>query len=74
LKHRKSKALLEANRKVIPGGVVSVNHATTPEIAFVRGRGCRVWDIDGHEYIDDHRAFSPYLLGHNDVAVIRSRS
>jgi len=69
LEHRKSEALLEANRKVIPGGVVSVNRATTPGIAFVRGRGCRVWDLEGNEYIDYHAAFSPYLLGHNDPDV-----
>jgi len=69
LEHSKSQALLEANRQVIPGGVVSVNRATTPEIAFVRGRGCRVWDVDGNEYIDYHAAFSPYLLGHNDPDV-----
>lgn len=61
-----SAAIFRANRKVIPGGVVSVNRAVQPEIAFVRGRGSRVWDADGNEYIDYHAAFAPYILGHND--------
>jgi glutamate-1-semialdehyde 2,1-aminomutase len=65
----KSKALLEANRKVIPGGVVSVNRATTPEISFNRGVGCRIWDVDGNEYIDYHAGFAPFVLGHNDPDV-----
>jgi glutamate-1-semialdehyde 2,1-aminomutase len=35
----------------------------------VRGRGSRVWDLDGNEYIDYHAGFAPYLLGHNDSDV-----
>jgi glutamate-1-semialdehyde 2,1-aminomutase len=64
-----SAAIFEQNRKVIPGGVVSLNRAITPEIAFVRGRGSRLWDADGREYIDYHAAFAPYILGHNDAEV-----
>ena len=69
LKLDKSRTIFKANRKVIPGGVVSVNRAIKPEIAFIRGRGSRVWDADGNEYIDYHAAFSPYLLGHSDPDV-----
>ncbi len=65
----KSKSIFEQNRRVIPGGVVSVNRAVEPEIAFVRGRGSRVWNADGNEYIDYHAGFSPYVLGHNDPDV-----
>jgi glutamate-1-semialdehyde 2,1-aminomutase len=64
-----SASIFKANRAVIPGGVVSVNRAITPEIAFARGRGSRVWDEDGNEYIDYHAAFAPYVLGHNDPDV-----
>ena len=28
-----------------------------------------MWDIDGHEYIDYHAAFSAYILGHGDPDV-----
>src|SRR5437588_4536736 len=69
LNHDRSAALFERNRRVIPGGVVSLNRLVQPESAFVRGRGSRVWDIDGGEYIDYHAGFAPYLLGHNDPDV-----
>ncbi|MDA0747341.1 MAG: aminotransferase class III-fold pyridoxal phosphate-dependent enzyme [bacterium] len=69
LKHSASAAIFEANRKFIPGGVVSINRAVQPEIAFVKGRGSRVWDADGNEYLDYHAAFAPYVLGHNDPDV-----
>lgn len=65
----KSASIFEANKKVIPGGVVSVNRAVAPELAFVRGLGSRVWDADGNEYIDYHAGFAPYILGHNDPDV-----
>ncbi len=64
-----SKTIFQKNRKVIPGGVVSVNRAVMPEIAFVRGQGSHVWDADGNEYIDYHAAFAPFILGHNDPDV-----
>ena len=73
---RESKKLLAHNKNYIPGGVVSVNRATQPEIAFAKGEGSRIWDVDGNDYIDYHAAFSPHFLGHNDPyvteAVIRT--
>jgi glutamate-1-semialdehyde 2,1-aminomutase len=66
---KKSAEIYAKNRNVIPGGVVSVNRAVAPEIAFVRGQGSRVWDADGQEYIDYHAGFAPYILGHNDPDV-----
>ncbi len=64
-----SEKLLQRNKKYIPGGVVSVNRAIEPEIAFARGEGSRIWDVDGNEYIDYHAAFGPHFLGHNDPYV-----
>ncbi|MEX0643029.1 MAG: aspartate aminotransferase family protein [Pirellulales bacterium] len=76
LPHSKSRELLELNEQVIPGGLASINRKAEPCIAFVRAKGSRLWDIDGHEYIDFHAGFAPYLLGHNDpdqnAAVIRA--
>lgn len=73
---QESKKVLAHNKNYIPGGVVSVNRATQPEIAFSKGEGSRIWDVDGNEYIDYHAAFSPHFLGHNDPyvteAVIRT--
>ena len=61
-----SEQLLQHNARLIPGGLASLNRKADPVIAFVRAKGSRLWDIDGHEYIDYHAGFAPYLLGHND--------
>jgi len=68
-KRRESERLLEHNKQYIPGGVVSVNRATKPEISFVRGEGAYIWDADDAQYIDYHAAFGPHFLGHNDPHV-----
>ena len=56
-------------RKYIAGGVVSLNRKVEPNIVFVRGKGSRIYDSDGKEYIDYHAAFAPHMLGHNDPCV-----
>lgn len=53
----------------IAGGVVSLNRKVEPNIVFTKGKGSRLVDVDGKEYIDYHAAFSPHLLGHNDERV-----
>ena len=65
----RSAEILEKNRHYIPGGVVSVNRATSPEIVFVKGEGAYLWDAEGNRYIDYHFAFAPHFLGHNDPHV-----
>lgn len=69
MKYAESGAILKKNRAYIPGGVVSVNRATDPEIVFTRGMGAYIWDADGNRYIDYHAAFAPHLLGHNPSCV-----
>ncbi len=53
----------------IAGGVVSMNRKVDPFIIFKRGKGSKIYDIDGKEYIDYHAAFAPHLLGHNNDVV-----
>jgi glutamate-1-semialdehyde 2,1-aminomutase len=65
----KSAEIFSQNRRVIPGGVVSVNRAVQPEIVFIKGKGAHIWDADGNQYIDYHAAFAPHFLGHNDPYV-----
>jgi len=64
-----SASLFARNCRLIPGGLVSLNRKVDPEIAFVRGQGAYIWDVDGNRYIDYHAAFAPYLLGHADPDV-----
>jgi glutamate-1-semialdehyde 2,1-aminomutase len=76
MQRTESERLLQYNKQYIPGGIVSVNRGTIPEIAFDKGLGAKMWDVDGNEYIDYHAAFGPHFLGHNDpyvtAAVIRA--
>ena len=62
------KRLIEAAR-YIAGGVVSLNRKVDPSIIFKEGKGSKIYDINGKEYIDYHAAFAPHLLGHNNDTV-----
>jgi glutamate-1-semialdehyde 2,1-aminomutase len=64
-----SARILSKNKEYIPGGVVSVNRAASPEIVFVKAQGAYIWDAEGNRYIDYHAAFAPHILGHNDPYV-----
>lgn len=66
---QQSQTLLERNQQWIPGGVVSLNRKSDPNICFKSGRGSRVWDVDGNEYIDYQAGFAAAFLGHNDPDV-----
>lgn len=65
----KSLELLKANEAFIPGGVVSLNRKSDPNICFTKGVGSRVWDLEGNEYIDYQAGFAAAFLGHNDPDV-----
>ena len=59
--------------RIIPGAHhLSGRVLTTPgrsPMYFERGRGCRITDVDGHEYIDFLMAFGAFLLGYADPEV-----
>jgi len=70
----KNELLFERSRKVIPGGVNSPVRAFravggTPRF-IVRGKGSRLWDADGREYIDYVGSWGPLALGHADPDVV----
>jgi glutamate-1-semialdehyde 2,1-aminomutase len=58
--------LLHDAAQYIAGGVVSLNRKVDPVLVFRRGKGSKIWDAEGNEYIDYHAAFAPHLLGHNN--------
>lgn len=62
----RTQQILQRNSQYIPGGMASVNRRTDPPIAFARGQGAYLWDVDGRQYVDYHAGFAPYILGHND--------
>lgn len=61
--------LREEADRFIAGGVVSLNRKVDPFLIFKRGKGSKIYDVDGKEYIDYHAAFAPHLLGHNNEKV-----
>ena len=71
-----SQALLARAQAVIPGGHhlsgrPLIDAARSP-MYFDRASGCRVWDVDGHAYIDLLMAYGPFVLGYADEAVDRA--
>src|SRR5258708_37713532 len=66
--YERSRALFERSQRLIPGGVNSPVPAFravggTP-VFFREGRGARVIDEDGREYIDYVGSWGPLILGH----------
>jgi glutamate-1-semialdehyde 2,1-aminomutase len=49
---------------VLPGGVSSNVRLSAPRTFFERGRGARLWDVDGNEYVDYLLGQGPAFLGH----------
>src|SRR5436305_8411575 len=61
--------------RYLAGGVSSstrVNKALGHALLFDRGSGCRLWDLDGTEYIDLCCSHGATLLGHGDPRVRRA--
>lgn len=69
----RSEELFEAAQKVMPGGVNSPVRACRAVETYPRfldqGKGSRVWDVDGKEYIDLICSWGPLILGHRSEAV-----
>ena len=70
----RSKALFDAARRVIPGGVNSPARAFGPvggePLFIVRGEGARITDADGASYIDFVGSWGPLILGHAHPEVV----
>jgi glutamate-1-semialdehyde 2,1-aminomutase len=66
----KSKEHYEHGLKVMPGGVPSSFQMNEPwPVWLERGNGARVWDVDGHEYVDFHNGFGVMAVGHANPTI-----
>ena len=62
---RKSIAIFEKAKALIPGGVQHNLSQNKPfPLAMDRARGYKIWDVDGNEYIDYLLCGAPIMLGH----------
>ena len=66
----KSKQRYERGVKVMPGGVPSSFQVNDPWPVYLeRGKGARVWDVDGGEYVDFHNGFGVMAVGHANPTI-----
>lgn len=69
----KSAALLERARASLAGGVTSSWQIAEPQTIWIgRGKGSRVFDADGAEYIDLHGGYGVMLVGHAHPKVVEA--
>jgi glutamate-1-semialdehyde 2,1-aminomutase len=70
-----SKALYERARASLSGGVASSYQSRDPWPLYLeRGKGPKVWDVDGHELYDFHNGFGSMVQGHANPAIGRAVS
>ncbi|MGE5407655.1 MAG: aspartate aminotransferase family protein [Syntrophothermus sp.] len=68
-----SKALYERARVSLSGGVASSYQVRDPWPLYLeRGKGPKVWDVDGHELYDFHNGFGSMVQGHAHPAIGRA--
>jgi len=73
--HERSEFYWSRARKIIPAGTQTLSKGPTQYVNGVApkylraGKGCRVWDVDGNEYIDYGMGLHPIILGYCYPAV-----
>lgn len=73
---KKSADMFERSRKLIPGGVNSEIRGPAwgllpgvYPLFMKRGKGSKIYDVDGNEFIDYQLGHGPMILGHSHPAV-----
>jgi hypothetical protein len=68
---RKSDELWRKARASSPRGVPSSFQDSAPQPIFIDyGRGSRIWDVDGNEYVDFHNGFGVMVVGHAHPLIV----
>lgn len=72
----KSIAAFKEAKEYMPGGVNSPVRAfksvNMDPVFMERGKGSKIYDIDGNEYIDYVLSWGPLILGHADETVVKA--
>jgi glutamate-1-semialdehyde 2,1-aminomutase len=72
-RQRRSAELLDRARRSLAGGVTSNWQIARPQAVWLdRGRGSRVWDADGNEYVDLHGGYGVNLAGHGHPRIVEA--
>ncbi|WP_078555384.1 glutamate-1-semialdehyde 2,1-aminomutase [Bacillus alkalicellulosilyticus] len=76
MRYERSKQAFEKAKPLMPGGVNSPVRAfksvKMDPVFMERGKGSRIYDIDGNEYIDYVLSWGPLILGHADEKVVEA--
>jgi glutamate-1-semialdehyde 2,1-aminomutase len=68
-----SEKLFQRALKSLPNGVVSNFQTGDPYPVYLeRGKGSRVWDVDGTEYTDFHGGFGVNVVGHAHPKIVEA--
>ncbi len=60
-------------RGVLAGGVTSSWQITVPQPVWLsHGKGSKIYDVDGHEYVDLHGGYGAALAGHAHPAIVEA--
>ncbi|WP_394233128.1 glutamate-1-semialdehyde 2,1-aminomutase [Niallia oryzisoli] len=74
--YEKSKQAFQEAKTLMPGGVNSPVRAfksvNMDPIFMERGKGSKIYDIDGNEYIDYVLSWGPLILGHSNDQVVEA--
>ncbi len=74
MSRKKSIGFYQKAMSLMPGGVNSPVRAFKavgiPPIFIDRGKGSKIWDVDGNEYIDYVGSWGPMILGHTHPKVV----
>ena len=72
--YKKSIKAFQESSKVIPGGVNSPVRAFKSvgcnPVFFEKGKGSKLYDIDGNKYIDCVSSWGPLIFGHSDKETV----
>ncbi|WP_243291164.1 glutamate-1-semialdehyde 2,1-aminomutase [Bacillus sp. FJAT-47783] len=75
-RYEQSKQAFEKAKQLMPGGVNSPVRAfksvNLDPIFIERGKGSKIYDIDGNEYIDYVLSWGPLILGHANEQVVEA--
>lgn len=69
-RNQKSLESFSSATSVMPGGNTrSVLYYAPFPLSIARGEGCRLWDVDGHDYVDFLGEFTAGIYGHSDPRI-----
>ena len=74
MNYSQSAQLLERAKKVLAGGVSSEfrKYSYPHALFYTHGKGSRIYDVDGNEYLDFSLSQGPLILGHSHPHVVKS--